>query len=275
VAFSATPPGRPLLLRQATLGDFEAPGPRPLGPPDRLLRWVRPLLLPLSSVMAARTSEPVVALTYDDGPDPEQTPALLDVLADHGARATFFVLTDAAEAHPALVRRMLAEGHEVALHGIDHTRLSTRPAGEAMRRLQVGEQRLEAITGTAVRYYRPTYGDVPAPVFAAARLLGLAVVIWSAWGRDWEDVPEQVPAERVLRALHPGAVILLHDTTDDPEARAAGPLPAFSRAGVTGRVLDGLAVRGYQSVTVSELLGRYPAIRSVTMRRPRLPGRPG
>src|SRR5438132_3165838 len=112
------PVRRPLLLRQAALGGFDDPGPRPRPAPDPVLRWGRPLFLPMSSVMRVLTAEPVVSLTYDDGPSPDETPALLDVLAERGARATFFVLTDRAEQHPEIVRRALAEGHGVELHGL-------------------------------------------------------------------------------------------------------------------------------------------------------------
>jgi peptidoglycan-N-acetylglucosamine deacetylase len=270
-----------VLVRQGALGGFEAPGPRPLPAPDPLLRWGRPLLLPLSSVMRARTADPVIALSYDDGPDLEQTPAVLDVLAEHGARATFFVLTDRAEAEPGLVRRMLAEGHEIGLHGIDHARLTRVPGREAVRRLRLGRQRLEAITGRPVRLYRPTYGDVGMTAFAGARLLGLEIVIWSAWARDWFDAPPQEIADRAVGALHPGAILLLHDSPDgNPDDNPAGDAtgrpgapPAFSRADVTRRILDGMCGGGFTSVTVGDLLRRYPAVRSLTVRRPRLPAR--
>jgi peptidoglycan/xylan/chitin deacetylase (PgdA/CDA1 family) len=261
------------LLRQAALGGFEDPGPRPLPAPDPLLRWGRPALLPFSSVMRAHTAEPVLALTYDDGPDPVQTPALLDVLAERGARATFFVLTDSAEAHPEIVRRMLAGGHEVALHGIDHTRLTELSGREAVRRVRTGRQRLEAVTGGPVRFFRPTYGALGMTAFTAARLLGLEVVIWSAWARDWADAPPQQVADRAVGAMHPGAILLLHDSTHDAQARAAGALPTFSRADVTRRILDGMQGRGYSACTVGELLRRYPTVRSVTVQRPRVPGR--
>jgi len=260
---------RPLLVRRSALGGFEDPAPRPT---PAAVRGGRALLT-LSSVMLARTADPVISLTYDDGPDPVATPALLDVLAEHGARATFFVLTDRAQAHPAIVRRALAEGHEIGLHGIDHTRLTRLPAREALRRVRQGRQRLEAITGAPVRWFRPTYGALGVAALAGVRALGLDTVIWSAWARDWEEAPAQVVADRVVTALHPGAIVLLHDTTDDEEARAAGPLPTFARADVARRVLAGMAAGGLVSVPVGDLLARYPAVRAVTAELPRLPFR--
>jgi peptidoglycan/xylan/chitin deacetylase (PgdA/CDA1 family) len=264
---------RAVLLRQAALGGFDEPGPRPVPAPDPVLRWGRPVFLPLSSVMRVSTTEPVVSLTYDDGPHPTETPELLDVLAEHRARATFFVLTDRAEAHPEVIHRALAEGHEVELHGIDHARLTDVSGREAVHRIRTARRRLEAITGLPVRYYRPTYGAIGLAAFAGVRALGLQTVIWSAWGRDWADAPAQVIADRVVGALHPGAIVLLHDTTDDAQALEAGPAPAFSRAEVTDRILDGMRGGGYCSLPVGELLRRHPAVRSVTVQRPRIAGR--
>lgn len=264
---------RPVLVRQGQLGDFEAPAPRPAFPDDPLMRWGRWGLLPVSSVMRVQTEEQVFSITYDDGPEPTQTPAILDVLAERGARALFFVLGERAEAHPEIIERMLREGHEVGLHGLDHARLTEVPGREAVRRIKVAKQRLEAITGRPVRYYRPTYGAIGVSTFAGARLLGLEIMIWSAWARDWTDAPATEVAARAVRALHPGAILLLHDTTDDDSALEAGPAPTFSRAEVVRHLLDGAEAAGYRPLPAGELLRRYPAVRSVTVQRPRLPFR--
>jgi peptidoglycan/xylan/chitin deacetylase (PgdA/CDA1 family) len=234
-----------------------------------VLRWGRWALLPLSSAVRVDTDQPLVALTYDDGPSPEHTPGVLDELARRGVRATFFVLTDCAQAHPELVRRMLAEGHEVGLHGIDHTRLTTLPGREAARRIRDGRRRLEQVTGRPVTLYRPTYGAQRMVQFAAARMLGLDVVIWTVWAVDWEDAPAQAVADRAVGALHPGAIVLLHDTTDDTREEDT-PRPTFSRAEVTRRILDGMVERGYHGIPAGELLARYPAVRAITTQRPRL-----
>src|SRR6185503_9277869 len=99
------------------------------------------------------------ALTYDDGPEPGETDAVLDALAEAGVRATFFQLVYRAEAYPDLVRRVVAAGHEVALHGIDHARLTELPTAEVRRRLNEGKQRLERVAGQPVRLFRPAYGS--------------------------------------------------------------------------------------------------------------------
>ena len=260
---------RALLVRESQLGDNEAPEPRPLPEPDGVLRWGRPVLLPLSSAMRVATTDRVIALTYDDGPNPEQTPSVLDALARHDVRATFFVLTDRAEQHPELVREMLARGHEVGLHGIDHTRLTSLPGREASRRIREGKRRLEAVTGRPVTLYRPTYGAQGMLQFLTTRRLGMDVVIWTAWARDWADAPAAEVAGRAIGALHPGAIVLLHDTTDDTREEDL-PRPSFSRGEVTELILNGMRDKGFRAVPAGELLAGYRSVRAVTTQRPRL-----
>jgi len=257
-------------VRRGTIGDFAAPGPRPPLAPDGILHWAKWGLLPISSIMRVATHEPVISLTYDDGPDPVETPELLDVLAARGVRVTFFVLSDRATAHPGIVRRMLAEGHDVQLHGDDHTDLTTIPAAEAVQRIRRAKAAVEAVTGHSIRNFRPAYGAVNLATFLGVRALGMDVVIWSAWAEDWFEAPAQEIADRAVQALHPGAVVLLHDT-NDPAPTPAGPVrPTFSRAEVADRLLDGASASGFRTLPLSQMLDRYPAVRSLTFRRPRL-----
>jgi len=255
----------PLLVRQRDLGSHDEPGPDRVPPSRGLLRWGRPALLPLSSVVRAETGGTrVLGLTYDDGPHPEETPELLDELDARGVRASFFVLAKRAEEAPELVARMLAAGHDVGLHGVDHRRLSGLGPRKVRRILTEGRDRLRAVTGTPVRLYRPTYGAESVAQHVAATRLGMEVVNWSAWARDWLDAPADVVAGRALAARHPGAILLLHDTTDDTELR-----PTFSRVEVLRLLLDGLAADGYSVLPVSDLLARHRAVRAMTVRRGR------
>jgi peptidoglycan/xylan/chitin deacetylase (PgdA/CDA1 family) len=251
---------RPVLVRRGYVCDYEV-GERPLPAPDALLRRSRPGLLPLSSVACVATDERVVALTYDDGPDPEQTPGVLDALAEAGARATFFVLMDRAASHPELIRRILADGHEIGLHGEDHTRLTTLPVRESLRRIRRGKRRLEELTGQPVTLFRPPYGAQTLAQAVGTRATGLEVVLWTAWARDWEEAPAIDIAARSLAALHTGGFLLLHDATGDL-APPPGPAPTFDRGEVTRRLLAGMAGSGWTSDGVGTLLGRYPAVRT-------------
>jgi peptidoglycan/xylan/chitin deacetylase (PgdA/CDA1 family) len=255
-------PGETLVLRR-DLGEFGAPAPRPL--PDRAaLRLLRPLLRGVAPTACVATADAVAALTYDDGPHPDHTPGLLDLLADRGLRATFFVLADAAEAHPELVRRLVAEGHELALHGPDHGRLNRLQDAEAVRVVADARRRVEAVAGVPVTLFRPPYGAHRPRSLRGWTRSGLDVVIWSGWAEDWVDAPVADVAARARAALHPGGILLLHDTRADPETLGPGEaLPAFDRAAVTAALVDPLLAEGWSFDTVGGLLGRYPRVRSV------------
>ena len=254
------------LVRRGYVSNYEA-GERPLPDPDRVLRLGRPAFLPLSTVACVKTDRPVVALTYDDGPDPTFTPGILDALAAHGAKATFFVMVEPAERHPELIARILAEGHELALHGIDHTRLTGLSLRSATALVWEAKRRLERVAGRRITLFRPTYGAQTLQLYATTRALGMEVVIWSAWAQDWDNSTAEVIAERAVKALHHGGFVLLHDASGDgvgalPEGAETGE-DYLDRVKATELMLAGMRERGYTSHTVSDLLERYPAVRTV------------
>jgi peptidoglycan/xylan/chitin deacetylase (PgdA/CDA1 family) len=154
-----------------------------------------------------------IALTFDDGPDPVSTPAFLDLLASHQRKATFFVLGSQAVANPALVRRISSEGHELAIHGWAHRCTVATPPARLTRELRAARQAVESITGTALTWYRPPYGVLNTEALHACRTLDLTPVLWTAWGREWEQsaTPARIVAT-VQRTMQPGGTILLHDT---------------------------------------------------------------
>jgi peptidoglycan/xylan/chitin deacetylase (PgdA/CDA1 family) len=138
------------------------------------------LLAPVGSLRGVRATQPIVALTFDDGPEAAGTPGVLAALGDAGARATFFLLVERAEAAPELARAIVAQGHEVGLHGIDHARLTGLPPAQVARRLHEGRRRLEAVVARPVRFFRPPYGSQSLRTYLAARRAGLEVVVWTA-----------------------------------------------------------------------------------------------
>ncbi|GAB6900447.1 polysaccharide deacetylase family protein [Kineosporia succinea] len=245
------------LVRRGYICDYEA-GERPLPGADKVLTYGRPALLGVSTVACVATDEKVVSLTYDDGPNPVFTPQILDALGGAGQRATFFVLVEQAERYPHLIQRILRDGHEVALHGIDHTRLSALPLQKAVALIKDGKNRLENVAGRRVTLFRPCYGAQTVGQYLATRALGLEVAIWSAWARDWEGVSAEVIAERAIGALHQGGFVLLHDHSGDGVG-AEG----LERGEATRLLMRGMAEKGYTSRTVTELLNEYPAVRTV------------
>jgi peptidoglycan/xylan/chitin deacetylase (PgdA/CDA1 family) len=210
------------------------------------------------------TDEQVVALTYDDGPHPEHTPRLLDVLAAAKARATFFVLAEPAREHPEIVRRAVAEGHEIALHGADHRSLIGRRTTEVTRSVLEARRVVEDVAGVAVALYRPPYGrHTPAQARALHRA-GLELVVWSGDAGDWvHDEPVNI-ADRAWARVFPGAIVLLHDDRADPETLRQGErLPFFDRAAVLVDLLGRLEDHGMQTSTVSALLTDHPRVRAL------------
>lgn len=212
-----------------------------------------PFAGPFGSVRGVHTQARMVGLTFDDGPDSVYTPGILDVLSAYKTTATWFVLVDRAEAHPDLIARMLSEGHDVGLHGVDHSRLTRLSHQSLIRHIREGVTRLSALTGRPVRYFRPPYGSQNLSSFWAVRSQGMESVVWSADCEDWSQHPETVIADRAISGASPGALLLLHDALAGDPLEPASP-PTLDRIRMVEQVVEGLASRGFRSVSLSELL---------------------
>ena len=166
-----------------------------------------------------------VALTFDDGPDPESTPRVLEVLAEQRVRATFFLLGRMLQRAPALGREIVAAGHEVALHGWEHHNLLLRGPAATGRDLARARALIATVTGRTPRFFRPPYGVLTGAALLAARRLDVEPVLWSCWGRDWTGSATAESVFDTVRAdLTGGGTILLHDSsaTATPGAWRAG-----------------------------------------------------
>jgi peptidoglycan-N-acetylglucosamine deacetylase len=150
-------------------------------------------------------------LTFDDGPDPNYTPQILDRLAAAGVRATFFLVGSAAVRHPALVRRIVTAGHEVANHTWNHRYPLLGGAAAAREEVTAGSDALAGITGQHPRYFRPPYGRLRRCQTEAAAELGQTVVLWSLSGKDWGPWGRAALISRRLARAQAGDIILLHD----------------------------------------------------------------
>lgn len=184
-----------------------------------------------------------LALTFDDGPDPDATPAVLDALGAAGAPATFFLVGEQVEAHPHLAAEVAARGHVVGLHGyrhVEHDELS-----DPLADLERGAAALAAATGERPALFRPPYGRFSAASYAACRELGLFPVYWSGWGCDWEPIPAERIADLVIRDLVAGTIVLLHDS-----ARYAYRESALPTAEALPAVLEAVTAAGLELVSV-------------------------
>lgn len=176
-----------------------------------------------------------VALTFDDGPHPEGTPMIMEILAREGVRATFFLVGEQVSRRPSLVAELVASGHAVAVHGYRHRWQPRLPDSVVAEDLSRAVDVIAQATGRVPALHRPPYGCYSAGGLRAARDAGLTPLLWSRWGRDWRrfTTPQRIVA-RATRRLGPGDVILLHDadfySARHSHRRTAVALPAIIMA---------------------------------------------
>jgi peptidoglycan/xylan/chitin deacetylase (PgdA/CDA1 family) len=177
---------------------------------------------PLPAVVSAFASIPprapdcsagTVSLTFDDGPHPQVTPALLDLLRDWESTATFYVIGGLAAEHPELVRRAAEEGHAVGNHTWTHADLSTLPPEAVRDELARTSEVIAATTGRAPETWRPPYGIHDSAIEAEAEALDLRMELWSEGtdGFDWKGLSPRAIADRIVGNAEPGSIVLLHD----------------------------------------------------------------
>ncbi|MBU0513151.1 MAG: polysaccharide deacetylase family protein [Proteobacteria bacterium] len=191
-----------------------------------------------------------VALTFDDGPDPETTPKLLDLLDKHSVSAAFFIIGDKAEAHPDLIKAILARGHEIGNHSQTHDPILM------LRRKRTLLKQIEACQKTLVRFgiaplaFRPPVGITNPRLRPVMKRLGMYIVVFDCAGRDVGNRRVQGLADRILLRVRPGSIIVFHDR------RPAEGIAVEEWLGEVETVIRGVKNRGLQTVLLSELIGR-------------------
>jgi len=152
-----------------------------------------------------------IALTFDDGPESDNTPQLLDMLDAYEITATFFVVGYKAEAHPDLVRRIVARGHAVGSHGMTHTPLAFRSRSTYLKEVREAVIRLEEILGQSVFLFRPPYGIRSPGLYRILKTEGLRPVFWDVMAYDWFRPSSSWISSKVVKSVRDGSVVLLHD----------------------------------------------------------------
>lgn len=190
----------------------------------------------LGSPAQARESANTVALTFDDGPSATYTPQVLDVLAERGVKATFCLVGTQAQRFPALVRRIVAEGHSLCNHSLNHANLSTWTDAQIRADLTATNTAIRAAApGAAVRYFRAPYGAWGRSATIAAEL-GMARLGWTVDPRDWSRPGVEVIIKSVHNQLRPGGIVLLHDAGGDRSQTVQAVdllIPQLTKAGWT------------------------------------------
>lgn len=186
--------------------------------------------------------EPLIALTFDDGPS-KYTESLLDVLREENVKATFFCVGKNALEYPDMVRRARDEGHLVGSHTFSHVNLLQCTPQQSKHEIESGALAVSSILGERAIWFRPPYGMRYPWTLGQARSIGLSTVMWSNCPRDWQIPGEQVIAERIVKNVHNGDIVLLHD----------GGGERSQTIWAVRQVIRYLRAHGYRFVRVDEL----------------------
>lgn len=194
------------------------------------------------SYSSVSTSMPFVALTFDDGPHPVNTPRLLDMLKARDVKATFYVVGTNAKRYPEILRRIIAEGHEIGNHTITHGDLSKMSEAQVRKELTESRQAILSATGVAPRTMRPPYGAITkAQKTWIRREFSYPSILWSVDPEDWKRPGSTVVTSRLVSGAKPGAILLVHDI----HAPTIDAIPS---------AVDQILRKGLQFVTVTQLI---------------------
>jgi peptidoglycan/xylan/chitin deacetylase (PgdA/CDA1 family) len=239
VADEAPTPADPITLVAAQ----PSPPPHPSRPPALQLTPPPPPQPPAVRVIFQGPSDANrIALTFDDGPSAELTPRVLDVLQHYDVHSTFFVLGRRAGQNPDVLRRIASEGHELGSHGWSHRSFRGLFHSQIREELADTAALIEEASGGRPRLLRPPFGTYADSATTIFEDMGLDVVLWTIDSRDWDDDPAKT-VETIVRKARPGSIVLLHDS----EVATLRALP---------QIIGSLQSRGFELVTVSELIGR-------------------
>lgn len=192
-----------------------------------------------------------LALTYDDGPNDPHTFRLLEVLAKHSVRATFFLIGRYVKQRPDIARELVRAGHVVGNHTFSHPNLIFASARETRMQLQDCEQALTDAVGGHSRLFRPPFGGRRPGTLRIARALGLEPVMWSVTGWDWKGKPAEYIETKLSRQICGGDVILLHDG-----GHKVFGADRSQTVIATDRLIARYKAEGYEFVTVPEIMGK-------------------
>jgi len=227
----------------------------------RLVRYALCNFLGFGTITHVETKKNFVSLTFDDGPNPDFTPQLLNILKRYNAKATFFVLGKNARRHPNIVKRAIHEGHAIGNHSFDHPSF---PLITGKKRIDQIRSCQKEILKYTIRILRPPFGHQTLASRFSALLLGYSVIGWSAHGEDWLDHDADTIAASIEDGIRPGSIILLHDNLNDVyKARYADRKPTLDAVDI---ILERLSGR-FHFVTIPEILKNGEPNRSYWMRK--------
>jgi peptidoglycan/xylan/chitin deacetylase (PgdA/CDA1 family) len=193
-----------------------------------------------------------IALTYDDGPNDPHTLKLIEVLAKHNVRATFFMIGRYARQRPDLARAVAEAGHAVGNHTFTHPLLIFKPAAQTRAELVDCQQALQDVIGAPAKLFRPPFGGRRPATLRIARSLGLQPVMWNVTGYDWNAPPAAAIEKKVARQMRGGDVILLHDG-----GHLAMGADRSQTVIATDRLIARYKAEGHEFVTIPEMMKAF------------------
>jgi peptidoglycan/xylan/chitin deacetylase (PgdA/CDA1 family) len=210
------------------------------------------------TIVSGPANEKIVALTYDDGPNPPYTNAILDVLKREQVHATFFLVGRAVAAYPQTVRDEVSDGNAIGNHTWDHAHLIVLGTGSIRSSLERTDDAIFRATGERPHIMRPPFGARDWLVLDEVRRLGYTPVMWSVpLANDWEDPPSQVIAGRILRYVRDGSIIVLHDGNRGIICSGGVAQRTCDRSSdieATRIIVESLKKQGFRFVTIPQLI---------------------
>ncbi len=193
-----------------------------------------------------------IALTFDDGPDPNYTPGILDILKKENIKATFFIVGKKIEAYPELTERIVKEGHDFGSHTFNHKNLILAKATTVLNELSKTDWAIWKKTGKRPLYFRPPFGLYNPRVNRVASGFGYKIILWTLSSEDWRGLSVKKIAKRIISKVRPGNIILFHDSTFynlyNKKNKDYNIIEAMSE------IIKKLKDQGFKLVTISELL---------------------
>jgi peptidoglycan-N-acetylglucosamine deacetylase len=231
-----------LLSLTTYLAADETSGTSPSPSPSPSPEAAQPAAQKPATWFSVHVNGPYIAMTFDDGPSPETTPRLLDILKQRNIKVTFFMIGQNAERNPEIVKRILAEGHEIGNHSWTHPQLSKLSDQRITDEITKTQDAIKNASGYTPVLLRPPYGAITSRQKDwIEKQFGLSIIMWSVDPFDWKRPGASVIEQRILAGARPGSIILSHDI----HKQTVDAMPA---------TLDALAQKGFKFVTVSQLI---------------------
>ena len=228
--------------------------------------WPQRFLLPTvfgESVFCVNTPDKVLALTFDDGPDPVYTRAIAQTLLDYQGHGTFFVLGKHSQQYPYIIRSLEKQGHEIANHTWNHYNLNSQMQNSIYREVTQTDALINQLGYSHKIYFRPPFGRAGLFVTNVLKQMQKPIIFWDVDLQDWRGNSAGEMMNIFEKSFHNGSIILLHDS--DGVAKGGVYASRHNTVEVVERILSTYTPQGYKFVTVSELLKRGTMVKSVNM----------